>query len=78
MHDSTLKPGEPVTVRKGALLMPGGHLLKRLAADVRGTVIAVTGRSVKVEADEGFHDEGGLKLSARFLTFDESYVFRRD
>jgi hypothetical protein len=77
MHESVLRPGESVTVRKGAPL-PGGHSLRRLTTDVRGKVVSVTGRSVNVEADEGFRDEAGLLLSARFLPFDQSYVFRRD
>ena len=77
MHDTALRPGELVTVRKGALL-PGGHSLQRLTSDVRGKVISVTGRTVSVEADGGFRDESGLQLSARFLPFDQSYVFRRD
>jgi len=76
MHESILKPGDAVTVRRGALL-PDGR--RRLPADCQGKVIAVAGRSVKVEADGGFvNDESGFRLVGKFLTFDVSYVYRRD
>ena len=77
MHESVLKPGDAVTVRRGALLLPDGR--RRLPADCQAKVIAVTGRSVKVEASTGFaDDENGFRLVGRFLTFDASYVYRRD
>ena len=77
MHDNILKPGEAVTVRRGALLLPDGR--RRLPADCQGKVIAVAGRSIKIEASTGFvDDENGFRLVGRFLTFDVSYVYRRD
>ena len=77
MHDSILKPGDPVTVRRGALLLPDGR--RRLPADCQGKVIGVLGRSIKIEANTGFvDDENGFRLVGRFLTFDVSYVYRLD
>ena len=76
MHETDLKPGDAVTVRKGALLLPGS---RRLPSDCQGKVIAVAGRNVKVEAKDGFlDDEQGFRLVAKFLTFDLSYVYRRE
>jgi hypothetical protein len=77
MHECILKPGDDVTVRRGALLLPDGR--RRLPADCEGKVIGVTGRSIKIEANTGFaDDENGFRLVGKFLTFDVSYVYRRD
>jgi hypothetical protein len=77
MHDCILKLGDPVTVRRGALLLPDGR--RRLPNDCQGKVIGVAGRSVKIEANHGFaDDENGFRLVGKFLTFDVSYVYRRD
>jgi hypothetical protein len=77
MHESLLKPGDAVTVRRGALLLPEGR--RRLPADCQGKVISVAGKSIKVEANGGFvDDENGFRLVGKFLTFDVSYVYRRD
>jgi hypothetical protein len=78
MHESDLQPGDHVTVRKGALTLPEGRSSRRLADDVRGKVIRVVGRSVQVEADAGWTDGEGLALAGKFLTFDRSYVYKRD
>ena len=77
MHETDLKPGDTVTVRRGALLLPEGR--RRLPADCLAKVMGVTGRSVKVEANTSFaDDENGFRLVGKFLTFDVSYVYRRD
>lgn len=77
MHAIRLRPGDAVTVRRGALLLPDGR--RRLPADCQAKVIDVTGRSVKVEASAPFaDDENGYRLVGRVLTFDVSYVHRRD
>ncbi len=78
VHENALKPGDQVTVRKGALTLPESRSSRRLAADVRGKVVRVIGRSVQVEADAGWTDSDGLSLSGKFLTFDQTYVYRRD
>lgn len=78
MHENALKVGDHVTVRKGALTLPENRSSRRLTADVKGKVIRVSGRTVQVEADAGWTDEEGLSLSGKFLTFDQSYVYRRD
>ena len=78
MYENALQPGDQVTVRKGALTLPDTRSSRRLKADVRGKVIRVVGRTVQVEADAGWTDEEGLSLSGKFLTFDQSYVYRRD
>ncbi len=78
MHEATLRPGDSVTVRKGAATLPDSRSSRRLADDVRGKVVRVDGRSVQVEADRGWKDGEGLSLAGKFLTFDRSYVFRRD
>ncbi len=78
MHENALRPGDHVTVRRGAATLPENRSTRRLAEDVRGKVIRVEGRSVQVEADHGWKDEGGLSLSGKFLTFDRSYVYLRD
>ena len=77
MHESLLKPGDAVTVRRGALLLPDGR--RRLPTDCEAKVLSVIGRSIRVEANTGFaDDENGFRLVGRFLTFDVSYVYRRD
>ncbi len=75
MHESMLRAGDAVTVRKGAL--PAGRPSRRLPADIRGRVVSVTGRAVQVEAEGGYRDEDGTQLAMKFLTFDQSYVYRR-
>ncbi|HZU99149.1 MAG TPA: hypothetical protein VFF73_20750 [Planctomycetota bacterium] len=78
MYENAPRPGDHVTVRKGAVTLPESRSSRRLAEDVRGKVIRVDGRSVQVEADHGWKDEEGLSLAGKFLTFDQSYVYRRD
>ncbi len=67
-----------MTVRKGALTLPESRSSRRLADDVRGKVVRVVGRTVQVEADAGWRDGEGLSLVGKFLTFDRSYVYRRE
>jgi hypothetical protein len=78
MHENALRPSDPVTVRKGAVTLPESRSSRRLTEDVRGKVVRVEGRSVQVEADSGWKDGEGLSLAGKFLTFDRSYVYRRD
>jgi hypothetical protein len=78
MHESPLKPGDLVTVHKGASTLPENRSSRKLKEEVRGKVVRLDGRSVQVEADHDWKDGEGLSLAGKFLTFDQSYVFRRD
>lgn len=77
MYEVDLRPGDSVTVRKGAPLPPNG--VRRLVKDCRAKVIAVEGRRVKVAVSAPLlEDEDGSRIQAPFATFDLSYVYRVD
>jgi hypothetical protein len=77
MHEERLRPGDTVTVRKGA---PMPHdASKRLGHDCVAKVISVDGRKVKVETTALFtENDDGSKVMAPFATFDLTYVYKRD
>jgi len=77
MEDERLRPGDAVTIRKGAPMPPDGR--RRLTKDCRAKVIQVDGRRVKVETTAQFaEDADGSRMVAPYATFDLTYVFRRD
>lgn len=78
VHESALRPGDPVTVRKGAVTLPESRSSRKLTVDIRGRVVRVDGRSVQVEVEHACTDGEGLSLAGKLLTFDRSYIYGRD
>jgi hypothetical protein len=77
VHEESLRPGDSVTLRKGAPLPPDGK--RRLKVDCKAKVIEVVGSRVKVITKESFlDDEDGSRVVAPYLILDLSYVYRVD